>query len=319
MRLSLTKIEMLWGLERQYKSHWLRYILLKNRSFEGEKMSCCENDRTLGNRPMRRGAPGESAYEFWKEHQPLGTDTSECAFEKFMEGKPGESAYEFWKSRQPPGSDTSEQAFADSMKGKDGISVEDKIRAKDQSIITTETIVDKTHKTMAIGVQLSSKKENTLTLENDGLFSPMNTGGQLFFDKKAFAGTGTKDEPYQVKIKSGGANILGMNDDGLYAPLSFNTPGFEVDEHVIHLSMSKKAGNALTLEQDGLFSPQNEDGKLFFDPLYFKGTGTKTDPYQVSINSDPPSIVSWSINGIYAPLAFDSNAFKVYQGYDVYL
>lgn len=35
---------------------------------------------------MRKGTPGESAYEFWVSHQPEGADTSECAYLQFMQG-----------------------------------------------------------------------------------------------------------------------------------------------------------------------------------------------------------------------------------------
>lgn len=48
-------------------------------------MSCC-TPRNTPNRPMRKGTPGESAYEFWVSHQPEGADTSECAYLQFMQG-----------------------------------------------------------------------------------------------------------------------------------------------------------------------------------------------------------------------------------------
>ncbi|WP_340611421.1 hypothetical protein [Xenorhabdus bharatensis] len=268
---------------------------------------------------MRRGAPGESAYEFWKEQQPPGSDTSPCAFEKFMEGKTGESAYEFWKSRQLPGTDTSEQAFADSMKGKVGPTIEDKISARDQSIITQQTIVDETHKTTTIGVKLSSKKENALTLEKDGLFSPLSESGKLVFDPTFFSGKGTQTDPYKVMINNSQTNILGWSPNGLNVPLLFDSNAFNfVQGYNVQLRISKKAGNTLTVEDDGLFSPQSENEKLVFDSSFFSGHGTQADPYKVKINSNAPSILNWSPDGIDALLSF-SKAFKVTQGNDIHL
>ncbi|PHM35944.1 hypothetical protein [Xenorhabdus innexi] len=268
-------------------------------------MNGCENDRTLGNRPMRRGKPGESAYEFWKEHQPSGSDTSECAFEKYMEGKTGESAYEFWKeqqsrgsdtskkafekymegktgesayefwkskqpvgadtsekafekymegktgesayefwkSKQPVGADTSEKAFEDSMKGKVGPTIEDKISAKDASIITTQTTVDETHKTTTIGVQLSNQKGNALTLEKDGLFSAGGTGKG--------ASVSAKED-----------NVLFSEDDGLYVPKqSFLYTQFQVktdsqkpdDPTKVSLFIANDVSNGLTYSEKGLY------------------------------------------------------------------
>ncbi|PHM52080.1 YadA family autotransporter adhesin [Xenorhabdus sp. KK7.4] len=271
-------------------------------------MSCCENDRTLGNRPMRRGEPGESAYEFWKEQQPPGSDTSPCAFEKFMEGKTGESAYEFWKSRQLPGTDTSEQAFADSMKGKIGPTVEDKISAKDQSIITQQTIVDETHKTTTIGVQLSGKKENALTLEKDGLFSPLSESGKLVFDATFFSGKGTQTDPYKVMIDNSQTNILGWSPNGLNVPLLFDSNAFNfVQGYNVQLRISKKAGNTLTVETDGLFGKgeavvsakkqnilSNKDDGLYvpeklFHPQQFQHLPANSKP-------DDPSLVALLIS-----------------------
>lgn len=51
-------------------------------------MTCC-TPRNTPNRPMRKGDPGESSYEFWVSHQPPGADTSECAYLDYMKGAEG--------------------------------------------------------------------------------------------------------------------------------------------------------------------------------------------------------------------------------------
>ena len=80
-----------------------------------------------------KGENGKSAYEIWKEQNPILADTSEAAFlkslkgeqgaagaqgEKGANGENGKSAYEIWKSLDTAKrADKTEQDFIDSLKG----------------------------------------------------------------------------------------------------------------------------------------------------------------------------------------------------------
>ena len=82
-----------------------------------------------------KGENGKSAYEIWKEQNPILADTSEAAFlkslkgeqgaagaqgEKGANGENGKSAYEIWKEQNSTLTDTSEAAFLKSLKGEQG-------------------------------------------------------------------------------------------------------------------------------------------------------------------------------------------------------
>lgn len=81
-------------------------------------MTCCgPNGRKGKPRPMQKGEPGKSAYDIWKENQPVGSDTSLDAYLKSMQGKDGKSAYQTWLDAGNVGT---ESQFLASLKGKNG-------------------------------------------------------------------------------------------------------------------------------------------------------------------------------------------------------
>lgn len=50
---------------------------------------CPPNGRDPNPRPMQRGADGDSAFEVWRENQPIGADISLEAYLASMQGTPG--------------------------------------------------------------------------------------------------------------------------------------------------------------------------------------------------------------------------------------
>lgn len=86
-------------------------------------MTCCGPNGRLGKpRSMQKGEPGKSAYDIWKENQPVGSDTSLKAYLDSMHGKDGKSAYEIWLDQGNVGTETQ---FLASLKGDDGIGIVD--------------------------------------------------------------------------------------------------------------------------------------------------------------------------------------------------
>ncbi|MDC9589848.1 hypothetical protein PSI23_11190, partial [Xenorhabdus sp. XENO-10] len=127
-------------------------------------------------------------------------------------------------------------------------------------------------------LNLSKKAGNTLTLEEDGLFSSINTDGKLFFDNKSFAGTGTKDDPYRVNVLASSNSLLHMTSNGLEVPINFVSPldssGFP--DNNVRLTISQKAGNSLTLESDGLYVVPALKGRTSF-MSYLDATSSTTE------------------------------------------
>ncbi|MER7114121.1 hypothetical protein ABT332_06490 [Saccharomonospora azurea] len=142
-------------------------------------------------------------------------------------------------------------------------------------------------------VKISDEAGNTLQLNEDGLYVPAPEGGAgeteptvvKAGDNVTVEGSGTSDDPYVIHVESPAAGGEPPMIEGGDTPTA--TTRYEGDQILADVKVSKKPGNALSVEDDGLFVPIVEgDGEPTVveagDNVTVEGTGTSDDPYVVS-------------------------------------